>query len=276
MKQDHRDKIILLLTIPLAIFTAIVSYVGIFIENTYLKETVNYAAQGIGQDIVNLFVIVPVLLISSVFAYRENRFGLFLWSGTLFYMVYSYAIYCFALHFNNLFLVYCLIFGLSFYSLLYFFVKSMKENISEWFSENVPIKSISLFLFIIAGVFYFLWLSEIIPALINQKIPLSIIENGLLTNPVHVLDMAICLPALIITGVLLLKENAIGYLLVPMMLIFCILMSIAIVAMVFVMKMKGLTTDLFLTGIFGVISLVSITFLVNYMRKLKRKARHAI
>lgn len=268
-EQDHYNKIILLLTIPLAIFTAIASYVGIFIENTYLKETANYAAQGIGQDIVNLFVIVPVLLVSSILAYRKNKVGLFLWSGVLFYIVYSYTLYCFALHFNDLFIVYCIILSLSFYSLLYFFVKSMKENISEWFSENVPIKSISLFLFIIAGAFYFLWLSEIIPALINQKIPLSITENGLLTNPVHVLDIAICLPALIITGVQLLKKNAIGYLLVPMMLIFFILMSISIVAMSFVMIMKGLTIDLFFTGIFGVISLVSITFLVNYMRKLK-------
>jgi len=267
--QENHDKNILLLSIPLSIFTAAVSYAGIFIKSTYSKETISYAAQGIGQDIANLFLVVPVLVISSLLAYRKNRVGVILSSGALLYLVYSYAIYCFALHFNNLFIIYCMILGLSFYSLLYFIAKSMKDDMSEWFDEHVPRKSVSMYLFIIAGVFFFLWLSEIIPAIINQKIPNSIVEGGLLTNPVHVLDLAILLPALIITGVLLRKRNSIGYLLAPVMLCFCIYMAIAIATMVFVMKIIGLKTDILVAIIFGCITLVSIIFLQKYLKSLK-------
>ncbi|MGQ9629150.1 MAG: hypothetical protein ACUVXI_02400, partial [bacterium] len=254
----RKDVVILSLSIPLAILTAIVSCAGIFIQNTYSKETISYAIQGIGQDIVNLFIIVPLLIISAVLAYRNNKTGLFLWSGSLFYLAYSYTLYAFALHFNNLFILYCLILGLSVYSFLYFLLISVKNNIKEWFIEKYLRKTTSIFLFIIAGAFYCLWLSEIIPAIIKQQVPSSVIENGLLTNPVHVLDLAICLPALILTGIFLLKNKQIGLLLAPAMLIFCILMAIAIAAMVFVMKMKGLEVGILLTTIFGTITLISI------------------
>ena len=267
--QKKPDVIILFLSFPLAILTAIVSYAGIFIEDTYSKETLIYAVQGIGQDIVNLFFVVPILVIASFFAYRRSKCWLLIWSGTIYYLAYSYTIYSFALHFNNLFLAYCMILGLSFYSLVYFLLSSLKESVSGWFMSDIKSKATGVFLIIIAGMFYFIWLSEIIPAMMHHSTPKSIIESGLLINPVHVLDLAICLPGLLITGVLLIKQKSIGYLLAPTMLIFCIFLAIAIATMVFVIKFKGLETNFLLTIIFGLITLVSMLFLVQYLKKLR-------
>ena len=264
-----RDLNIAFLSVPLAILTALVSYAGIFIEGTYARETPLYAAQGIGQDIVNLFLVVPIFLIASLYAYRLHKFALLVWSGAVFYLAYSYTIYGFGMHFNNLFIAYCLILGLSFYSLLYFVFISRKLNVSAWFSEQISTKSTGVFLIIIAILFYFIWLSEIIPAILINATPKSIIESGLLINPVHVLDIAICLPALLITGIALIKKKTIGYLLAPTMMIFCIFMAIAIAAMVIVMKSKGLEADLVLTIIFGTITLVSTFFLARYLKYLK-------
>lgn len=269
MKQNGSDKGILYLSIPLSIFTAVASFSGIFIEKTYSKETASYAAQGIGQDLVNLFIVVPVLLLSAFLAYRKNKVGLFLWSGSVFYIAYSYTIYAFAIHFNTLFIIYCAILGLSFYSFVYFIYKSMKEDVLDWFDESVPVKSISVFLFIIASLFYVLWLSEIIPAIITNSTPSSVTESGLLTNPVHVLDLSICLPALIITGILLIRKNKIAFLLVPAFLSFFIFMAIAIIAMLIVMKIRGLEADIQLTVIFGIITFVSMYFLIRYLKKLR-------
>jgi hypothetical protein len=267
--EKKNDVIVLFLSVPLAILTAIVSYAGIFIESTYARENALYAAQGIGQDMVNLFVVVPVLLIAAVFAWRKSKLGLLIWSGAIFYLAYSYTIYSFGLHFNNLFIAYCLILGLSFYSLIYFVIISTKEDVSEWFAKETSTKSTGIFLIVIAVLFYFIWLSEIIPAILVNAIPKSIVESGLLINPVHVLDIAICLPALIITGIALIKKKNIGFLLAPTMMIFCIFMAIAIAAMVFVMKAKGLETNLGLTIVFGLITLISSIFLFLYLRKLK-------
>jgi len=267
--KKKTDQIIFFLSVPLAILTAIASYAGIFIESTYVRENTFYAAQGIGQDIVNLFIVVPILLIAAVFSWRNSKLGLLIWSGAVFYLAYSYTIYCFGLHFNNLFIAYCLILGLSFYSLMYFVIISLNQNVSEWFAKEVSIKSTGIFLIVIAVLFYFIWLSEIIPAILKNATPRSIIESGLLINPVHVLDIAICLPALIITGIALMKKKNIGFLLAPTMMIFCIFMALAIGAMVFVMKAKRLEANLNLTIVFGLITLISSIFLLRYLRKLK-------
>jgi hypothetical protein len=267
--KNKQDLNILFLSAPLAILTAVVSYAGIFITSTYARENALYAAQGIGQDIVNMFIVVPILLISAFFAWQKSKLGLLIWSGAVSYLAYSYTIYCFGMHFNNLFLAYCAILGLSFYSLAYFVITSLKEIVSDWFSNKISTKSTGIFLIVIAILFYFIWLSEIIPAILINTIPKSIIESGLLINPVHVLDIAICLPAFIITGIALIKKKNIGFLLAPTMLIFCILMSVAIAAMVIVMKVKGLEANLSLTAVFGFITLVSSIFLVQYLRKLK-------
>ena len=267
--QKKNDPIILLLSVPLTILTAIVSYSGIFIESTYARENMLYAAQGIGQDIVNLFIVVPILLIAAIFAWRKSKLGFLIWSGAIFYLAYSYTIYSFGLHFNNLFIAYCLILGLSFYSLIYFVIISLNENVSEWFTKGFSTKSTGIFLIVIATLFYFIWLSEIIPAILINATPKSIIESSLLINPVHVLDIAICLPALIITGIALIKKKNIGFLLAPTMMIFCIFMSIAIEAMVFVMKTKGFDANISLAIVFGLITLISSIFLSQYLRKLK-------
>jgi hypothetical protein len=84
-----------------------------------------------------------------------------------------------------------------------------------------------------------------------------------------VLDIAICLPALIVTGIALIKKKNIGFLLAPTMLLFCIFMAVAIAAMLITMKAKGLDTNLVLTAIFGFITLLSSFFLVRHLWKLK-------
>ena len=268
--MEKKDDVnILFLSGPLAILTAFVSYAGIFIESTYAKETAIYSAQGIGQDIVNLFIVVPILIIAAFFAYRRSKLGLLIWSGAISYLTYSYTIYCFGLHFNNLFVVYCMILGLSFYSLVYFVISSLKENVSEWFTNKISTKSTGIFLIVIAALFYIIWLSEIIPAILLNITPKSILESGLLINPVHVIDLAICLPALIIAGIALIKKRSIGFLMAPTMLIFCILMAIAIAAMVLVMKSKGLESNLVLFSVFALITFISTVFLIRYLRALK-------
>ena len=268
LKKKH-DTIILLLSVPLAILTAIASYAGIFVESTYVRETTLYASQGIGQDIVNLFIVVPILLISSFYASRKSKPGLLVWSGAIFYLAYSYTIYSFGLHFNQLFILYCAILGLSFYSFVYFILSAHKVNTAELFSDKISTRSTGVFLIVIAVLFYFIWLSELIPSIYQNETPRSVIESGLLINPVHVLDLAICLPALLITGIALIKKRSIGFLLAPAMLIFCIFMAIAIAAMVLVMKLKGLDSDLVLFSIFGIITVISIFFMIRYVRMLK-------
>src|SRR6185295_1303389 len=94
--------------------------------------------------------------------------------------------------------------------------------------NKVTLKLTGIYFIALSAVFYFLWLSEIVPAVINNKVPSSLIEVGLFTNPVHVIDISIFLPGMFITGILVLREKPLGYLLAPALLSFFILMDITI------------------------------------------------
>ena len=271
MNKNNQSKIILALSLPIAILIIIASYRGLFIPGTYSKETLNWTSQAVGQDAINLFLITPFLIFTSLLAYKKSRIALLLWSGCIFYLVYTYVIYCFAVHFNNLFLVYCLILGLSFYSFMYFLFSQIKEPIVDWFNDKIPVKTMGIYLFVISCFFYFLWLSEILPAIFRNTTPNDIIDIGTLTNPVHALDLSVCLPGLLITSILLLRKKPMGLLLAPTMMTFCILMDITIGGLVVVMKVNGLDADWSLTGLMGLLALVSVTILVKYLRSLKHK-----
>jgi hypothetical protein len=55
------------------------------------------------------------------------------------------------------------------------------------------------------ALFALIWLSEIVPALFRGAPPPSVVEAGLLTNPVHVLDLSLLLPGLLFSGISLLR-----------------------------------------------------------------------
>lgn len=262
------EKVLLVLSIPLLILLIIASFSGIFISATYTDNTASFAAQGIGQDMVNLFIVAPLFCLSAIFSYKSNKKAKLIWAGLLSYILYSYVIYCFAQPFNFLFLVYCAILSLSFYSFFYFLHVNTKDSGKSWYNSDVPVKTVSIFFFIICLMFYFLWLSEIIPSIINNETPASVIENGLNSNPVHVLDIAILLPALTITSVFLLKEKGTGYLLAPILLIFLVMMAFAIIGMVIAMILLEIETDLGLAIIFLVISILGLLITAKYLRSV--------
>ena len=270
MNTDQSNRIIVRLSYLLAIFLVIVSVVGLFFPDTYSKETPNWTAQAVGQDIFDLFVVAPFLILAAFFIHRKSRTALLLWSGVIFYLIYSFVIYCFAVHFNRLFIFYCLILGLSFYSFVYFLISQFKEPNKDWFDEKVPVRGIAIYLIVIACVFYLLWLSGIVPAIIAGTAPENLFEIGLLTNPVHALDLSVVLPGFIIIGVLLLRKKPLGLLLAPTVLVFMFLMDLTIGGLNIIMRARGLEASYGISVVMFVLALVSILLLIKYLRSMKR------
>jgi hypothetical protein len=233
--------------------------------DTYARETANWKAQALAQDFFDLFLVTPLLIITSWLAYKNNRIALLLWAGTIVYIIYTFVLFCFAVHFNFLFLIYCLSLGLSFYAFLYFLFSQLEESIIDGFYGKMPIKTVGYFLIAMAVLFYALWLSEIVPANINNTTPKTITETGLITNPVHVLDLSVFLPGLIFVAINLLKKKPWGLVLTPVTLTFMTLMVIAISTMIVVMKMKGIAPDLSGAYIMGVLALFSLILLIWYL-----------
>lgn len=270
MESGMKNKLSLILSLFTAGLVIAASAAGIFGDYTYARETLNWAVQGKGQDIANLFFAAPALIITALLAYRGSRRAYYVWGGTLLYLIYTYAIYCFALHFNNLFLVYCAIFGLSFYMFAYFIIKEFNKTDTSMFNlPKVPVKTAGIFLIVLAALFYMLWLKDIISSMINNSVPQAILETGLLSNPVHVIDLAILLPAFIITAVFLFKKRYFGLALTPVMLMFCVLMNIAIGAAVILLGIYGFPSDMSLAFVFGILTLISAGILAWFLRSMK-------
>lgn len=265
----QRINIITILTMILSIVLSIVSYYGAFIPGTYKRETVSMAVQGTGQDIFDLFFVVPLLLISLFFMHKEKKSTLLIFSGTDLYILYSFIIYSFGVHFNSLFILYCAVLGLSLYTFILILIQLSTMNVKEWFNSKTPRRSVAIFFLIFASMFYIIWLKDIIPAIVSNSIPKSVSQYNLLVNPVHVLDIAIVLPGLIIIAILLLRQNRTGFLFAPIILVFTILMALALLSMVIMLQIRGINEDPSIAAIFIVLTLISGIFLFFFIRSIE-------
>src|SRR6056297_2261862 len=102
---------------------------------------------------------------------------------------------------------------------------------------------IGLYFILIAIMFYGIWLKEVLPAILDDTLPKSVSDYNLLVNPIHVLDIAIVLPGLIIAAILLLKKRPLGYILAPVFLVFIVILAGALMGMVFKLKAEGISDE---------------------------------
>jgi len=234
------NRIAFTLSLVLALLVTVASGAGLLMSwELYAKETADWYAQCIGQDIADLFIALPFLLVSSWLAYHGNRKAHLVHAGVLAYLIYTFTIYCFAVHFNRLFIVYCVTLGLAAYLFGWFVLSQYARRVTISFDKATLAKITGVYLIAIAFMFYVLWLLQVIPANIENIVPKEINDAGLLTNPVHVIDLAICLPGIFITGILLLRKHWFAYLLAPVILTFFVLMDSTICVLLFIAGWKA-------------------------------------
>jgi hypothetical protein len=267
MENVLRGNRTLFFTISLALLVIVTSLGGLFLGNLYSREIAPWVAQCFGQDIIDLLIIVPTLLISASSMRKGIRPALFVWLGTTAYLIYTFIIYCFAVHFNSFFLVYCAVLGLSVYATITTVAAMNFAELQVWFDEKRSVRLASGFLFMLAVVFALLWLREIIPAMIHHEIPQGTKEAGLLTNPVHVLDLSIVLPGFVIASILLRRRHRVGYLLAPVLLVFAALMSATIGGLMIVMVLKGITASFGLISVFALLTLAAILIFAGLVKR---------
>ncbi len=263
---DSSRKFVLILNLILSLLIIVVSCAGLITTGFYSAEKMNWQVQAEGQDWVDLVIVVPSLFITSFLSYRRNNAAESIWGGVILYCLYTFVIYCFDVHFNSLFIIYCLCLGLSFYLFLYFLLTHLTSPQEQHTNTTIMAKVIGTYFIFISVLFYALWLSEILPSLINNTTPKSLTESGLPTNPVHVLDLAVVLPALFITGLWLRSRKPQGLMLAPVFLTFFILMDITIGSLVLIMKLRGIDENLAVSLFMGLFALFSLTLLIGYFK----------
>jgi hypothetical protein len=252
-------KAISFFTIALALLVTLTGLSGIIRPSIYEAESFNWQVQTVWQDYVDIFFIVPVLVISGIFSSKVKTISLWIWAGALLYLCYTYLIFAFTIHFNHSFLFYCVIIGLSFYGILWFFhsVKryAIRDSGRSW--------TLSIYLILTGTVFYFAWLADIMPGILVGAAPASVEEAGLFTNPVEVLDISIVLPGYIICGGLLISRHELGKVLAPVLLSFGALMGFSTATLRVILVFNQLAHSLPVAVFLLFIAIANICFLIR-------------
>lgn len=247
---------------PIALLLAALSIAGI-ITNAYAQETPAWIAQAVGQDWFDLLVAVPWLMICGAGARNGSyRWGVLL-AGAYGYVIYEMFIYAFAIHFNGLFLIYVATLGLAGWALLALAL-DLSRRVEPIEAKGARVAA--WLLVAIGAVFALLWLAEDVPAVLASRTPETLVETGLFTNPVHVIDLAFVLPLHVLAGVWLFQRRAAGELLGPVVLAFGVLMAASIGGMMIVMHARGVAAAAPVTAGMLVTAVLTAVVLVRVLR----------
>ncbi len=248
---------------------AAASAAGLFLPGTYARETPSWATQGIGQDAANLFVVFPAMLIALHFVYRGSTRATLVWLGLLIYLVYSFVLYAFFIHFGPFFPAYVAVLGLSTYALAGSAVHMDLKEVSRALATNAKAKLASVFLLVFGLLFAVQWLSEIVPALISCTDPKGVSDIGAPVNPVHVLDLAFILPGMIVTSVAARRRSPLGLLFAAPLLTFSGVMGVAILAMFATERARGGTVPSAPVVLISIVVALSVYVAAAFLRQVK-------
>lgn len=281
-------KTITILTVLTALLAAIASATGIFYNqrgssyeftSIHGKEVIIYgkglykhmsaevAPQGIAQDYITLFVAVPLLFISIFMVKKKSLKGRYLLAGTFGYILVTYLFYLTMAIYNALFLVYIALAGLSFFSLFVIVRTFNSDEVPALFKDRTPVKFAGGFLIFNAISIGFLWLSIVVPPLLNGTIIPVQVEHYT-TLIVQGYDLALLLPAGAICGKLLYQKKPLGYLWAPIYFVFLSILMIALTAKIIAMHSLGYSVVpvIFIIPCFAIISIICTYLLLKNVR----------
>lgn len=231
----------------------------------YYYDTVSSAAQQQGNDVITLFVGLPMLVISTVMAFRGSLRGRLLLTGTLGFILYTYMSMSMLTMFNDLFLVYVALFSLSLYSFVLCMMSFDLETLPRHFSDNLPRGWIATLLFLIGGFLTLAWLGKVLPPILQDVTP--VLDNTT-TFVIQAMDLGLIVPLAVLSGILLLRRSAWGYLLTSVFVLKAITLGLAVSAMVVNMMLAGTPEGAGIAIPFLVITALNLAAAVSLLRSI--------
>lgn len=263
---DHRGRFASTAGLVTAILLAGLSLGGLLWPAAYADETAAWRAQAIAQDWFDLVVAAPALAVASLWSRHRppgSVHARLVQAGLLLYTLYVAAVYAFAIHLNALFLVYCAALGLATFALLTL-APLRGEATRQRYTAHLPARLAGGFLVGVGGVFALLWLAQLAPMTLGGGPPAELVETGLPTNPIHVLDLSFILPLHVIAGLSLWRRRDLGCVLAPALLAFSAMMA-ASIAFLALTSPGGAGVG----GVLGTVSATSALLLVLVLRALR-------
>jgi hypothetical protein len=207
----------------------------------YAHDSLSVVAQGKASDLVTLILAVPALLISVWQCRSGSQKAALALVGILGYFLYTYVSYVFLWTYNPLFLVYVALMSASLFAFVLGLSGLDPDRIKQSFSRRLPVKFIGGLQWVIGGLLMLLWGSKILTALLNGQAPVGL--EHYTTLVIQAMDLGLVVPVALVSGTLVMRRQAWGYLLSSVMLIKGFAMLIAITAMILNMALQQVAID---------------------------------
>jgi hypothetical protein len=191
------------LSFIIAILMAAASVTGL-LYRAVIYPTNDLLQSFVSNDVVNLFIGLPILLGSMWLARRGKLIGLLCWPGALFFVLYNYIVYVFAMPLNVAFLLHLTLVTLSVYTIIGLIASIDGEAVQQRLIGSVPDRAAGGIL-VGLGLLFFLRVIGVTVSALTSQTPIAETELAL-----HVSDFLIT-PAWVIGGVLLWRRKEFGY-----------------------------------------------------------------
>ncbi len=254
---------LVLASLATLVLTVVATAAGLFVPGFYRDAPV-LLPQLYGQDLLTLLVAVPALAASLYLAARGSLRGYVVWLGVTGYLLYTYASYAFMTAFNELYLVYVALLWLTLYAFVGGMVRLDATALKRAVGEG-PVRSCVAFQLLFVVLIAFVWLSDILAALVAGSVPSSVAAAGLETSVIYSLDLGIVVPAVALSAFWLHQRRAWGYAFTAVLLVKIATLGGAVSAMAFFMILDGQPVPVPQLVIFGGITVVSALLLGRFL-----------
>jgi hypothetical protein len=239
--------------------TAIATIAGIFYTDQ-IYPTTEARQAFIANDVVTLFIGLPILLISMWLTYRGKLIGLLFWPGAIFYGLYNYTTSLFGAPLTIMYPLYLIIVTLSIYTTIGLIATIQSEPVKQKLTGHVSEKLSSGPLIGLGVAFGMRALVILVTATIDQT-SLPGPELGLL-----VADFIAC-AAWVIGGIMLWRRQALGYVTGPGLLFSISMLFIGVIAILLLQPIISgaplLVMDILVLSIMGLICFVPFVLYVR-------------
>lgn len=249
--------------------------VQLYGQGLYRYDTPLAALSFKGSDVITLVLAIPLLILSTMLYRRGSLKGGVLLSGALAYFLYNYGGMAFGTAYNNLFLVYVVLFSASLFAVVVLLTSFDLQSLPSHFAASLPRRGIGGFLIGSGMILTLIWLVlSIVPALLQGQAPPEV--KSYTTFMTGVVDLAIVAPALMVAGALLLRRAPSGYLLAATLLVFTVILGPNLIVGGMLQLLTGVISIGQALGFsvpFAILTLIAIWFTIVLFRNFSDGAR---
>lgn len=233
----------------------------------YQNDSVAAAAQAIAQDVVTVFLGVPLLIVSLYLSRKGGIRSRLLLTGTIGYFLYTYMSYTFLCSYNALFLVYIALMSLGIYAFVLAMLSFDLNELGFSFDRRFPARTVGFCMIALAALIGLMWMGRILPPMVSGTVT-PVLEHYT-TLVIQAMDLGLVIPAAVLSAVLLMKRKPFGLLLSAVLCMKGVTLLTSLTAMVINQLIAGVKLSAGEVIVFPAANILVLIGVVVFMRRIK-------